>query len=241
MRIIIIGYGKMGKVIEKIAQQRGHEIVERIDVSNGHRLQELTPAEADVAIEFTQPVSAYENVKTCIQQQIPVVSGTTGWIDKKPEIEALCAEKGGAFFYASNFSVGVNLFFQLNKYLAKMMKPYNDYQVSLEEIHHTEKKDAPSGTAITLAEGVMEHYNNKKQWVNETSDNAEDLYIESLREHDVKGTHSIYYKSPIDDIEIKHTAHTREGFATGAVMAAEWLKDKKGVFGMADMLNLKDI
>lgn len=241
MRIIIIGYGKMGKVIEKIAQQRGHEIVERIDVNNGHRLKELTTNDADVAIEFTQPVSAYENVKTCIEQQIPVVSGTTGWMDKKTEIEALCAEKGGAFFYASNYSVGVNLFFQLNKYLAKMMKPYGDYQVGIEEIHHTEKKDAPSGTAITLAEGVMGAYDDKKQWVNEASENTEDLSIVSLREHDVKGTHTIQYKSAIDDIEIKHTAHTREGFATGAVMAAEWVHDKKGVFGMADMLNLKDI
>lgn len=239
MRIIIIGYGKMGKVIEKIAIQRGHEIVERIDVNNGHRLKELTPNEADVAIEFTQPASAYTNTKTCIEQKIPVVSGTTGWLEKKKEVEALCEQKGGAFFYASNYSVGVNLFFQLNKYLARMMKPYHDYKVNTEEIHHTEKKDAPSGTAITLAEGLMETFTEKTKWVNEASDKDDELPIVSLREHDVKGTHTIQYLSAIDDIEIKHTAHTRDGFATGAVMAAEWVHNKQGVFGMADMLNLE--
>lgn len=239
MRIILIGYGKMGKVIEKIALNRGHEIVERIDVNNGQRLKELTSNEADVAIEFTQPESAYVNTKTCIEQGIPVVSGTTGWLEKKQEVEALCKEKGGAFFYASNYSVGVNLFFQLNKYLARMMKPYTDYKVNTEEIHHTEKKDAPSGTSITLAEGLMETFTEKTKWVNEATDKPDELPIISLREHDVKGTHTIQYLSAIDDIEIKHTAHTREGFASGAVMAAEWVHDKQGVFGMADMLNLE--
>lgn len=238
MKIILIGYGKMGKVIEKIALLRGHEIVERIDVNNGHRLKELTSAEVDAAIEFTQPASAYTNVKACIEQQIPVVSGTTGWMDKKQEIESLCQQKGGAFFYASNFSIGVNLFFQLNKYLAQMMQPHSEYKINVEEVHHTEKKDAPSGTAITLAEGLMEAFTDKTKWVNEATTQADELPIISLREPDVKGTHTIQYLSAIDDIEIKHTAHTREGFATGAVMAAEWVYNKQGVFGMVDMLNL---
>jgi 4-hydroxy-tetrahydrodipicolinate reductase len=195
-------------------------------------------AKADVAIEFTSPHSAYENVKKCVEAGIPVVCGSTGWTEKLGEIDKLIAEKNGAFIYASNFSVGVNIFFEVNKKLASLMAPHTDYEVILEETHHTQKKDAPSGTAITLAEQVLEQIKRKKQWVNELSDHPEDLEIISQRVDPAPGTHSIKYSSAIDNIEIIHTAHNRKGFATGSVLAAEFIKDKKGTFTMKDVLGL---
>lgn len=236
MRIMLIGYGKMGKAIEQIALKRGHTVPVIIDVTNGADLKKITAKEVDAAIEFTQPESAFENIKQCIENGIPVVSGTTGWLEKRPEIETLCKAKGGAFFYASNYSVGVNLFFHLNKYLARIMSKHPEYEVATEEIHHTAKKDAPSGTGITLAEGILENLGRKKKWVNQASSNTEELSIVSKRIDPYPGEHTIVYSSPIDNIEIKHTAHSREGFATGAVMAAEFVAGKKGIFGMEDML-----
>lgn len=237
MNIILIGYGKMGKTIDKIARSRGHHIQAVIDVDNHAELQSIQNPDA-VAIEFTQPESAVENLKVCMQNRIPVVCGTTGWLDHKPSIEQLCQTHQNGFFYASNYSIGVNIFFKLNEYLAKVMQHYPEYTPSITEIHHTEKKDAPSGTAITLAEGVLANYPSKKGWKNEMTSAAEaQLGIVSLREPNVPGTHTIQYSSTIDDISITHLAHSREGFATGAVLAAEWLQGKKGVFGMPDLLN----
>lgn len=238
MRILLIGYGKMGKTIERIAGERGHQIAHIIDINNRDSLQRLTGKDADVAIEFTQPESAYENIQSCIINGIPVISGTTGWLDKKPDIEKLCTERGGTFFYASNFSIGVNIFIKVNRFLSKIMNGFTDYDVRIEEIHHTEKKDAPSGTAITLAEGILERLDRKRRWTKETSDNADDLVIASKREKDVPGTHTVSYYSLADDIEIKHTAHSREGFALGAVLAAEWIVGKKGVLSMDDYLQM---
>jgi 4-hydroxy-tetrahydrodipicolinate reductase len=233
MRIALVGYGKMGKTIERIALGRGHEIVARIDVDNQHDLDTLS---ADVAIEFSHPDAAFDNVRRCIERNIPVACGTTGWLDKKAQIDALTNSKGGAFFYASNYSLGVNIFFKLNEYLASLMKTFDAYQVSLDEIHHTEKRDAPSGTAITLAESIIKHLEKKKKWVNKETSNLNELPIRSFRIDQVAGTHTVKYTSSIDDIEIKHTAHTREGFALGAVMVAEWLQGKKGVLNMDDFL-----
>lgn len=236
MRITLIGYGKMGKAIEKIALERGHTIAYKIDQTNQHLLQELSPAYTDVAIEFTNPESAPENIRHCINRGVPVICGSTGWLADKEAIETLCLQQKGAFFYASNFSVGVNIFFRLNEYLASMMHKHLAYQPHIEEIHHTEKKDAPSGTAITLAEGLMAHLKEKHHWVNSPTENADELSIISKREPNVPGTHSIFYSSGIDEIEIKHTAHSREGFATGAVLASEWILGRQGIFGMSDML-----
>lgn len=233
MNILLVGYGKMGKTIERIAIGRNHTISGRIDVDNQH---ELATVKADVAIEFSHPDAAFENVKRCLERGIPVVCGTTGWLSKKAEIEALTKKMNSTFFYASNYSLGVNLFFKLNEHLAKMMSGFKAYDVTMEEIHHTEKKDAPSGTAITLADGVMKHVERKKSWVNEDATQPDQLFIKSLREGLVPGTHTVKYSSAMDDIEIKHTAHTREGFALGAVMVAEWIKDKKGVLSMDDFL-----
>lgn len=238
MRILILGYGKMGKTIEQIALNRNHTVPFKIDINNRHELSNITDKNVDVAIEFSNPESAYQNVKFCIENNIPVVCGTTGWLEKKKEMDDLCLEKGGGFFYASNYSVGVNLFFHLNKILAKIMSGYSEYEVSMEEIHHTEKKDAPSGTAITLAEGILDRMPSKKKWVNELSQRKDELSILSKRIEKVPGTHTISYTSEVDTIEIKHTAHSRQGFAEGAVVAAEWLAGKKGVFGMDDMLKI---
>jgi len=238
MRIALIGYGKMGKAIEEAALQRGHEIVITIDQPN---LYEFTPenlAKAEVAIEFTSPHSAFDNVKKCIEWGMPVVCGSTGWTEQLEEMKKIGAGNNGAFIYSSNFSVGVNVFFEVNKKLAALMAPLKEYEVILEETHHTQKKDAPSGTAITLAEQVLEKVHRKKQWVNELSDNPEDLEIISQRVDPAPGTHSIKYSSAIDNIEIIHTAHNRKGFATGAVLAAEFIKDKKGFFTMKDVLGL---
>ena len=233
MKIILLGYGKMGKIIERIAMTRGHQIVARIDIDNTN---DFDSAEGDVAIEFSHPDAAYENVKKCIERRLPVVCGTTGWLTRKPELETLCKKTNGAFFYASNYSLGVNVFFKLNQYVAKMMNHFSDYDISIDEVHHSEKKDAPSGTAITLAEGIIENVNRKKKWVNEKTGKPEDIFVESFRIDQVPGTHVVKYESAIDDIEIKHIAHSREGFATGAVLVAEWIKGKKGVLSMEDFL-----
>lgn len=233
MKIILLGYGKMGKIIERIAVGRGHQIVARIDVDN---MGEFNSAKGDVAIEFSHPDAAFENVKKCIEKGLPVVCGTTGWLSRKPEIEALCKNSNGTFFYASNYSLGVNIFFKLNEYIARIMNNLSEYDIHLDEIHHSEKKDAPSGTAISLAQGILENVNRKKKWVNQKTGRSEDLFIESFRIDQVPGTHVVKYESAIDDIELKHIAHSREGFAKGAVMVAEWIKDKKGVFTMDDFL-----
>lgn len=237
MRIALLGYGKMGKVIEQIALQRGHEISARIDISNRTDLLTVNPENTDVVIEFSSPESAYGNLKFCMEFGLPTVCGTTGWLQHKSEIEKLCTENEGAFFYASNYSIGVNLFFELNKSLAKLMRPYTEeYTVSTNEIHHTEKRDAPSGTAITLAQGIIETLATKTQWVSNQIAADEELAIWSSREGKVPGTHEVKYISEVDQIEIKHIAHSRNGFALGAVIAAEWIQGKVGIFGMNDML-----
>ncbi|WP_445455364.1 4-hydroxy-tetrahydrodipicolinate reductase [Flavobacterium sp. HNIBRBA15423] len=232
MKIALLGYGKMGKVIEKIALDRGHEIVLKKGRNDNYDGLE----NADVAIDFSIPTSAIANISACFERNIPVISGTTGWLEDYENIIALCESKNGSFIYGSNFSLGVNVFFELNEYLAKMMANLKQYNVSMEEIHHTQKLDAPSGTAISLANGIIKnaHYTN---W---TLDNAtsSEIHIEAKRIENIPGTHSIFYDSEVDQIEIKHTAHTREGFALGAVVAAEWLLGKKGVFTMKDVLGI---
>ncbi|OIN58337.1 4-hydroxy-tetrahydrodipicolinate reductase [Arsenicibacter rosenii] len=238
MNILLLGYGKMGRTIEKIALDRGHHIAGRIDVANRQEMESLSGDAVDVVIEFSSPESAYENITYCLKRGWPVVSGTTGWLNHRAEVEALCGQHKGAFFYASNYSIGVNLFFRLNKVLAQFMKNYPSYQVSMTEIHHTEKKDAPSGTAITLAEGILENLPGKTGWAEKGPEAIADsvLEIESLREGTVPGTHIIRYGSEVDQIEISHIAHSRQGFALGAVVAAEWLVGKQGIFGMDDLL-----
>ena len=238
MKIALIGYGKMGKTIETIAIERGHTIPLIIDLGNNGDLVPEKLKEVDVAIEFTGPGAAATNIKACLEAGIPVVSGSTGWLEQWDSISNLCKDKQGAMIYASNFSVGVNLFFELNKKLAALMQHQPSYEVSMEEIHHTEKKDAPSGTAITLAEQIMETLGTKKQWVNQVSTAPEDLSIISQRIDPAPGTHKIKYSSAIDDIEIIHTAHNRKGFATGAVLAAEFLQNRKGVFTMKEVLGI---
>ncbi len=238
MKIALIGYGKMGKAIEEIALERGHEIVLKIDENNLTDLNKENIDKADVAIEFTGPHTAYENILKLLELGTSVVSGSTGWLEKMETVTTLCTKNSGAFIYASNFSVGVNLFFELNKKLAALMHPYQQYEVSLEEIHHTQKKDAPSGTAITLAEGVMNTYTEKNKWVCDVVPQPGELLITSKRIDPAPGTHTISYKSDIDDIEITHTAHNRKGFALGAVLAAEFLNGKKGIFTMKDVLGL---
>jgi 4-hydroxy-tetrahydrodipicolinate reductase len=232
MKIALLGYGKMGKVIERIALERGHKIVLKKDHDSSFEGLE----NADVAIDFSVPDSAVENISECFNKDIPVISGTTGWLADYPKMVELCNAKNGSFIYGSNFSLGVNVFFELNEYLAKMMGNLKQYNVSMEEIHHTQKLDAPSGTAITLAEGVIKH-TDYANWTLETPISNE-IHIEAKRIENVPGTHSIFYDSEVDQIEIKHTAHSREGFALGAVVAAEWLVGKKGVFTMKDVLGL---
>ncbi len=234
MKIALIGYGKMGKAIEQIALQRKHEIVLRIDADNQHEFANI--AKADVAIEFTSPETAVTNMLKCFDENVPVVCGSTGWMNDFHDVEKACAEKNGTLLYASNFSVGVNIFFELNKKLAHLMKLQTHYEVSIEEIHHTQKKDAPSGTAISLAEQIMHQLPQKTEWTNTPTNNAAALYIESKRIDPAPGTHTVTYHSEIDDILIQHTAHNRTGFATGAVLAAEFLLGKKGIFTMQDLL-----
>lgn len=237
MKIALIGYGKMGHMIEEIALQRGHEVVLKIHIDNTEDFTEANTKAADVAIEFTAPESAFENVKRCIEFGVPVVSGSTGWNRQLPEAKDYCQQKGGAFLHASNFSIGVNIFFQVNKLLAKLMASQPGYEVTLKEVHHTQKLDSPSGTAVTLAEQVIENIGRKKSWVNEPSQKGEQLSIISERVDPAPGTHYVKYSSEVDDIEIIHTAHSRKGFALGAVLAAEFLAGKKGVFSMDDVLH----
>lgn len=242
MNILLLGYGKMGKAIEQLALERKHTIIEKIDLDNTDKLATLDTKQVDVAIEFSQPDAALHNIRYCLKNDIPVISGTTGWLQDKPAIEDYCIENNGTFFYASNFSIGVNIFFRLNEYLAGIMKKFDEYEPSMVEIHHTEKKDAPSGTAITLAEGILKEHPKKHAWQLESQEEnyagTDKLPIKSVREGQVPGTHAITYASAIDDIEIKHTAHTRKGFALGAVMVAEWIKNKKGILTMNDFLKL---
>ena len=235
MDIALIGYGKMGKEIEKIALKRGHNISLIVDENDNLDLKLL--GKVDVAIEFTNPKAAFSNYMKCFEANVPVVSGTTGWLDKFPEIENKCKSEHQTFFYASNFSLGVNLFFELNKHLAQLMKSFGDYDVEIEEIHHLQKLDAPSGTAITIAEHILEHHARKTDWALQPTNNQE-IKITAKREEDVPGTHIVKYKSDIDTIEIKHQAKNRKGFALGAVLAAEFLKDKKGLYSMQDLLHL---
>jgi 4-hydroxy-tetrahydrodipicolinate reductase len=232
MKIALLGYGKMGKEIEKIALSRGHEIVIRKDIND-----KIDITLADVAIDFSVPSSAFNNITNCINNNVPVISGTTGWLDSYEEAVKLCNDKKSAFMYASNYSLGVNIFFELNKQLAKMMNSLEDYDISMEEIHHTQKLDAPSGTAITLAEGIIEN-SSKKNWDLGEKTSEENIPITAKRIPNIPGTHSVWYDSKVDSIEIKHTANSREGFALGAVVAAEWILGKKGVFSMKDVLNI---
>lgn len=231
MKIALLGYGKMGKTIEKIAVNRGHQIILKID----ENIKEYDLSVADVAIDFSIPQAAYENIITCCKNGVPVISGTTGWLEDYKKAVQVCEKEGSAFLYASNFSIGVNLFFELNQKLAVLMNPFPEYRVEIEEIHHTQKLDAPSGTAITIAEQIVAH-SSKKGW---KLDQAEDYEIPvyAKRIDNVPGTHTVSYHSEVDSIEIKHTAHSREGFALGAVIAAEWIQDKKGVFSMKDVLS----
>ncbi|NOT73724.1 MAG: 4-hydroxy-tetrahydrodipicolinate reductase [Cyclobacteriaceae bacterium] len=234
MNILLIGYGKMGKTIEAAALKRNHTIAGKLDPVAG--LSFDFTKKPDVAIEFTTPDSAVSNIKLCLDHQVPVVSGTTGWLDRKKDVDDYCKQKNGTFFYASNYSLGVNLFFKLNEQLARMMERQGEYEVSIDEIHHTQKKDAPSGTGITLAEGVIKNLSRKKTWTKNEAHQAEELLIRSFREDPAPGTHTVKYQSVVDDIEIRHTAHSREGFALGAVMVAEWVYNKKGILGMDDFL-----
>jgi len=238
MKIALIGYGKMGKAIEEIALSRGHEIVLKIDEYNLSDFTKENISGAEVAIEFTGPHSAFEDVKKALGFDIPLVCGSTGWLENLDEAKKICLERNGSFIYSSNYSVGVNIFFEVNKRLAALIDPHKDYEVQVTEIHHIEKKDAPSGTAITISEQILENIKRKKNWVNHISDNPQELEIISERIDSVAGTHKVKYSSTIDDIEIIHTAHNRQGFALGAVLAAEYIRDKKGIFSMKDVLNL---
>lgn len=233
MKIALLGYGRMGKEIEKIAVSRGHKIVIRKDVED---VIDITIA--DVAIDFSVPTSAFDNISNCLKNGVPVISGTTGWLAKYEDAVNLCKKEKGAFIYASNYSLGVNIFFELNKQLAKMMENLEDYDISMEEIHHTKKLDAPSGTAITLAEGIIDN-SSKEKWELDHKTSENNIPIVAKRIPEVPGTHTVWYNSEVDSIEIKHTAHNRKGFALGAVVAAEWILDKTGVFSMKNVLNIK--
>lgn len=239
MNIVLLGYGKMGKLIEEVAKSRGHHLVARIDENTTHLLDTLDTDSIDVAIEFSQPEAALSNISWALRHQIPVVSGTTGWLQHKAEMDELAIKNDCAFFYASNFSIGVNILFKVNEFLASLMNEASDYQVSIEEIHHTEKKDAPSGTAITLAQGIIKQMDQKNQWhlEGQPTPAEESIPIRSLRVDPAPGTHHVRYQSSIDDLEISHTAHSRKGFVLGAVLVAEWILDKKGILSMNDFLS----
>ena len=236
MKIALIGYGKMGKTIEQIALSRGHQIVSVIDINNPEEIYSDNFKSADVAIEFTTPATAFDNYMKCFSADVPVVSGTTGWLNRIGEIKEMCEKEGKTFLYASNFSIGVNLFFALNKHLAKIMNQFPAYDVKMMETHHIHKLDAPSGTAITLAEGILENVERKDRWTLETAEKETDIPIHAIREGEVPGIHEITYESEADTISIKHDAKSRTGFALGAVLAAEFTAGKKGFLGMEDML-----
>lgn len=236
MKIALIGYGKMGKAIERLAQERGHEITHRIDLQNASDISLLNAESCDVAIEFSRPETAFQNISTALSNGAKVISGTTGWLDKMPEISKIVEETSGTFLHSSNYSIGVNIFFELNKWLAAKMKGRN-YTLQMEEVHHTEKLDAPSGTAIRLAEGIFEENEEKKGWTNEKTTDQTKIGIISKREPNVPGTHTVEYASDMEVIEIKHTAHSRDIFASGAIDVAEWIKTKSGMLTMKDYLN----
>ncbi|KAA5532113.1 4-hydroxy-tetrahydrodipicolinate reductase [Taibaiella lutea] len=236
MKIALIGYGKMGKAIEKTAIERGHEIVLKIKRENLQDFNKENLSNADVAIEFTSPESALNNVVKSMEWGVPVVCGSTGWNNKLHIAKEKCLEVGSAFLQASNFSVGVNIFFEINKQLASIMNDWQEYDVKMEEVHHTEKKDSPSGTAITIAEQILENLKRKKHWIEGQPKSDDEISITAFREPNVPGTHVVKYVSAIDDIEIKHTAHSRDGFALGAVLAAEFVQHRKGIFTMSDVL-----
>ena len=238
MVIGIIGYGKMGKEIALLAEERGHQIFDKIDLHNQDVLNDWRPDLVDAAVEFTTPGQAYENIKQCIEQGIPVVSGTTGWLHQKEELDLYCKEKNGTYFYASNFSLGVNITFKLNDFLARVMNLYPDFKVSMEETHHIEKKDAPSGTAITLAEGIIERMDRLDQWTLDQTPQPGKLSINSLRQGKVPGTHTVKYLSGYDEITLQHKALNRQGFALGAVLVTEWIQNRKGILSMDDFLDL---
>jgi len=237
MKIAMLGYGKMGKAIEEVAGKR-HQMIIKVDENNINELTKEDLSKADVAIEFSTPASAPTNILMCMEANVPVVVGTTGWLDRFEEIEQACYHLNGAFLYASNFSVGVNIFFELNKYLSEVMDNYADYGIEITEIHHTEKKDKPSGTAITLAEDLLHNIDRKSSWINESTASKRKLSIISKRKKNIPGTHNIVYKSDVDSIVISHEAHSRLGFAQGALLAANWIIEKKGVFGMEDVLQI---
>lgn len=239
MKLLLIGHGKMGRAIEAQALARGHQIAGIVDPSRPDvHISDFTPAQADAAIEFTHPDAAFQNVVACLKQGLPVVCGSTGWLHHFAEAQALSQQTGTPLFYASNYSVGVNLFFHFNEYIAAKMHQFGGYDVRVREIHHTQKVDQPSGTALTAAEGILRHFPTKTTWRNEATDAATELAILSEREGAVVGTHIVTYSSPADSIELKHEAHTREGFVQGALLAAEWLPGRQGVFGMKDLLGL---
>lgn len=233
MKIALLGYGRMGKVIERIALERGHEIVLRKNADDTFEGLE----NADVAIDFSIPDAAVGNISTCLNGNIPVISGTTGWLEHYHDMAQLCEERQGAFIYGSNFSLGVNIFFELNAYLSKMMSNLKQYKVSMEEIHHLQKLDAPSGTAISLAKDIIANSDYSSWAIGNAKE--DEIFIDAKREEGVPGTHSVFYDSEVDSIEIKHTAHSREGFALGAVVAAEWLYGKKGIYTMKNVLGLQ--
>lgn len=244
MKLALLGYGKMGQIIERIALDRGHQIVLRIDALNPEDLTSENLQKADVAIDFSTPASVLHNIELCFEAGVPVVVGTTGWYERLQEVENTCRVGNKTMLYASNFSIGVNVFFHINKVLASVMNQYSQYEVQVEEIHHTQKLDSPSGTAITIAEGIIDHLDRKSEWVNElVGENTEmvvrpeQLLIESHRIEDVPGTHTVIYSSEVDEIELKHTAHSRTGFALGALLAAEWLKDRQGFYNITDMFD----
>jgi 4-hydroxy-tetrahydrodipicolinate reductase len=244
MKIVILGYGKMGQLIEKFALKRGHEIALIVDAHNRETLTAEDLADADIAIDFSTPDAALENISLCFEADLPLVVGTTGWYEHLQEVKETCLEADQALLYGSNFSIGVNIFFHINRLLAKAVNPYQQYDVQVEEIHHIHKLDAPSGTAITIAEGIIDNNDVKKTWVNQVVGSEEEvvnkpneLLIESLRIEEVPGTHTVLYSSEVDQIEFKHTAHNRDGFALGAVVAAEWLYGKKGFYQVTEIFD----
>lgn len=238
MKIALLGYGKMGKEIEMIALERNHSIALKIDITNISDLTVENLKKADVAIDFSFPDSAYSNIMKCFEADIPIVCGTTGWLDKYNDVISYCKKNKKTFFYASNYSIGVNIFFRLNKYLAEIMNHFQTYNPTMTEIHHIHKLDAPSGTAITLAEGIIERIDRKTNWVLNDESNPGNIKIEAIREGEVPGTHVINYDSEVDFIEIKHLAKSRQGFALGAVLAAEFINGKIGSYSMADLINV---
>lgn len=238
MRILLIGYGKMGQTIERLAVAKGHEIVGALTIHDADKLADFTSDQVDVAIEFTSPAAAVGNILTCFEKKIPVVVGTTGWLEQLPLVKEKCQEQQGTLFYASNFSVGVNLFFHFNEYVAQKMQQYAEYEVQVKEIHHVHKLDKPSGTALSIADGILKHFPQKQGWVNDVSPQQDLLGVVSEREGEVVGTHIVQYTSENDTFELHHIAHSREGFASGALLAAEWLPGRQGIYGMTDLLQL---